>query len=103
MQDDILIHELMHVWQNQKFGANYIPLALKAQYTVEGYNYGGLEDLCRTMENGGSILDYNFEQQADIVMDYFRLVYGLPVRWGSAGREDLKIYTYFVKQINPGL
>ncbi|MEZ5038269.1 MAG: hypothetical protein R2828_00190 [Saprospiraceae bacterium] len=101
--DDILIHELVHIWQYQQIGARYIALALMAQRTPEGYNYGGVKHLLEIIEKKGTLQDYNFEQQADIIMDYFRLKNDLKVRWGQATRADIVHYAYFVRQINPEL
>lgn len=63
------IHEMTHIWQFQHLGALYIPRALYAQGTREGYHYGGIEKL----KQARSLLDFNFEQQGDIVADYFCL------------------------------
>ena len=103
MRDDIFIHELVHIWQYQQHGASYIPRALAAQRTPEGYNYGGLKQLKITKNNGGNLADFNYEQQADIVADYYRLSRGRPPEWGRAAATDLHFYTYFVRQINPNL
>lgn len=103
MRDDILIHELVHIWQYQQYGASYIPRALMAQRTPEGYNYGGVNRLRETFNQQGNIRDFNFEQQADIVADYYRLHQNGQVRWGRAEAPDLHYYTYFVQQINPKL
>lgn len=103
MRDDIFIHELVHIWQYQQFGASYIPRALMAQRSPEGYNYGGVNQLRTVYGEQGNILDFNFEQQADIVADYYRLSRNRRVEWGRAERSDLHLYTYFVGQINPEL
>ncbi|MEL6989338.1 MAG: hypothetical protein AAGK97_16115, partial [Bacteroidota bacterium] len=66
------IHELMHIWQYEKVGAVYIPRALFAQQTIAGYDYGGLEGLEKAKSSNGNIWSFNYEQQADIVADYFR-------------------------------
>lgn len=96
---DILIHELVHVWQYLRMGSLYIPRALNAQRTAEGYNYGGVEALKACRESGGSLLDFNLEQQADIISDYFCIREGLPTRWGSGKKADLPVYEYFVNEI----
>lgn len=103
MRDDIFIHELVHIWQYQQYGASYIPRALMAQRTPEGYNYGGVNRLRATLNKQGNLLDFNFEQQADIVADYYRLNRNGRVRWGRAEASDLHYYTYFIRQINPNL
>ena len=45
MQQSIYIHEMMHVWQYQRFGAIYMIRALLAQHTNCGYDYGGVQAL----------------------------------------------------------
>lgn len=98
MHDDVFIHELVHVWQYERFGAMYIAKALLAQ-REEGYNYGGRSRLAKARELGGKLTDFNFEQQADIVMDYYRLITGRSVRWGNATLTDISEYVYFVDQL----
>jgi len=97
--NSLLIHELVHVWQYQRYGVLYIPRALAAQQTAEGYNYGGVEGLDRARRKGWSLGDFNYEQQADIVADYYRLSNGLSPRWGRGSAQDLPVYAYFVHQL----
>jgi hypothetical protein len=59
----------VHVWQYEQFGSYYIYKALSAQNSEEGYNYGGIKELDRCIARKGSLLDYNFEQQASIIED----------------------------------
>lgn len=98
MRDDILIHELVHVWQYERFGAIYIAKALQAQ-AGEGYDYGGWARLNIVKRTRGKLLDFNFEQQADIVMDYYRLLTGRTARWGNATAGNILEYEYFVDQL----
>jgi hypothetical protein len=65
------------VWQYQQVGSRYIPRALYAQRTREGYNYGGV----MALERAKGWADFNYEQQAEIVADYFCLQQGLPPRY----------------------
>ncbi len=67
----LLIHELVHVWQYQRFGSVYAYHAMKAQKSTEGYDYGGIESLFADMTKGKRFLDFNFEQQGDILADYY--------------------------------
>lgn len=99
MRDDVFIHELVHVWQYQQFGAVYIAKALQAQWGA-GYNYGGLAALKEAKVKGLTLLHFNFEQQADIVMDYYRLSIGQGARWGNASSADISCYQYFVEQLS---
>lgn len=92
MANHILIHELMHIWQYQKMGAIYMVRALIAQHTHMGYNYGGVEEICKKLANGEQISDFNFEQQADVVADCFLLQNGFSPQWGAASLNDLSAY-----------
>lgn len=96
---DIFIHELVHVWQYQKFGAVYIPRALLAQRTQDGYNYGGVVCLEENMSVGGSLDDFNLEQQADIVGDGFCLKNGLSPRWTRNELRDLPVFEYYLREL----
>jgi hypothetical protein len=92
----IFIHELMHIWQFQQFGSIYIARAIKAQRSKEGYDYGGVANLYQVMLKGGSLLDFNFEQQADIIEDYYRIKEN-PT---ASGPMNLSVYAYFAKEVN---
>jgi hypothetical protein len=91
----IFIHELMHIWQFQQFGSIYIARAIKAQRSKEGYDYGGIANLYQVMLKGGSLLDFNFEQQADIIEDYYRIKEN-PT---AAAPMNLSVYAYFAKEV----
>lgn len=91
----IFIHEIVHVWQYQKFGSVYIYRALKAQYSSEGYNYGGLENLYSKMLSNFIFTDFNFEQQGEIFEDYCRLKESIDT--GNPIAEAS--YEYFVAQV----
>lgn len=92
MGDSTLIHELMHVWQYQQLGAVYMPRAIRAQSTTMGYDYGGVEALKAHLLKGQNFEAFNFEQQADIVEDYFRIRNGKPPCWGAGEKKDLWVY-----------
>ena len=96
MSNYVLIHELMHIWQYQRMGAIYMVRALSAQHTKMGYNYGGIEAIRAKMTNGETLLDFNFEQQADVVADCFLLQQGFAPQWGTARLDDLIIYETFL-------
>jgi hypothetical protein len=83
MSDVLFIHEMVHVWQFQTHGSVYIPRALWAQRTDMGYNYGGVQALRMAVLQGRSLSDFNYEQQADIISDYFCLQNNLKPRWCS--------------------
>ena len=97
--DYLLIHELMHVWQFHRFGSVYIPRALWAQRTKEGYNYGGTERLESIKKKGGSLVDFNFEQQGDIVADGFSLRNGLCPRWAEDEPSRLGVFEGYLEEL----
>ena len=66
----ILVHELVHVYQYERAGSRYFAEALLAQHEA-GYDYGGIEALHQACANGKRLRDYNREQQAQIVQDYY--------------------------------
>ncbi len=87
MTDDILIHELVHVWQYQHFGAGYIACALKAQASKAGYNYAHTEGWLEKQH----FLDFNAEQQGDIVQDFFLIQNNQKPKW-LAGDNTQKVH-----------
>jgi len=66
----IVLHELVHVYQYERAGSRYFAEALLAQHEA-GYDYGGIEALHQACANGKRLRDYNREQQAQIVQDYY--------------------------------
>jgi hypothetical protein len=70
---DILIHELVHVYQYERVGSVYGVESLYAQRTT-GYDYGGPEGLRQALSAGKHFCAFNREQQAQIVQDYYLLL-----------------------------
>ena len=70
---DLLVHELVHVYQFERVGSVYIYQALRAQRT-NGYGYGGWSQLIKDRDQGMHFKDYNREQQGQIAQDYCREV-----------------------------
>ena len=99
MSNALLVHEMVHIWQFQQWGSVYIPRALKAQGSAEGYNYGGAPAIVNWARQNGRLEDFNPEQQADLIADYWRLQNGWQTQWGPAGPADLPYYSYFVQQL----
>jgi len=91
----ILVHELVHVWQYQRFGSVYIYRALKAQNSKAGYNYGGCDNLISCLEAGTNYISFNFEQQAEIIEDYIKMQLS-----NQRLNLDLAIYSAFVEQLD---
>ncbi len=69
---DIVIHELVHVYQYERLGSASIVEALLAQVTA-GYGYGGESGLQADQAAGRGYAYYNREQQAQIVQDFFTM------------------------------
>jgi len=67
---EILLHELVHVYQYERAGSRYFAEALIAQHEA-GYDYGGVEALQQARTQGKHLRDFNREQQAQIVQDYY--------------------------------
>ena len=78
--DPVFVHELVHIWQYKRYGSVYISESIWAQKWGGGYNYGGLGPLLKYSEGRG-LAAFNFEQQADIIEDYYRWKNGLPLQW----------------------
>ena len=96
MSDATLIHELVHVWQYRTHGAAYIPRALRAYHSAAGYDYGGVAALLRARAAGRTLHDFNYEQQADIVADAFRVRLGRRPRWGDGTVAEVGVYEAFL-------
>ena len=62
-----LAHEMMHIWQYQNYGSMYLGRALRAQYLLNPYDFGGVQNLYTHMIEGKKMADYNFEQQGAII------------------------------------
>lgn len=71
---ELLIHELVHVYQFELIGTDYIFQALRAQKTKEGYFYDEWPGLNNWRANGKRFKDYNREQQGQIAQDYQKKV-----------------------------
>lgn len=96
VRDDVFAHELVHIWQFQQFGSVYIPRALRAQYSRRGYHYGGLEMLRKLKAGRRNLKALNWEQQADVVQDYFLLVKNR-VQPKIIPKDDaLVVFEYFI-------
>ncbi len=101
---DIFIHELVHIWQYQNFGAGYIMQALWAQRTEAGYDYTYVTANEVRQEGWSdlkSIHQFNGEQQGDLVQDYYRLKTGLKAQWERRfTMKDLGKYERFIAEIS---
>ena len=84
-----LIHELTHVWQYQR-GASLGGLIIDA--IDAHYDYEGEDGLRKAWNRGSAFDDFTYEQQADILSDYYT----------HLGRKDLSAYEGFVDQVRTG-
>lgn len=96
LSDDVFIHEMTHIWQYQHFGSIYISKALKAQKNIEGYDYGGVEGLYHAVNTGKKLLDFNFEQQAEIIEEHFRT----SLKKQSESVMKMTVYDYYKRQLD---
>jgi hypothetical protein len=96
IQNDVFVHELVHVWQYFEKGLVYIPRALWAQKTKEAYNYGGKEALEKAIQSGIGLDYFNYEQQAALVQDHFRGLSFLKYRYSL---EEPKIIQPLMEKI----
>ncbi len=97
IQMKLLMHELVHVWQYQNFGSIYLLHALIAQRSKHGYDYGGLENLYRLARTNTEIIQFNFEQMAAIVEDFYSFNSRPEYRQYLAYKQ---YYTHFTHQMN---
>jgi hypothetical protein len=69
----ILMHELTHVYQYERVGSRYLGEAIYMLIKTKRncYSYGGAEGLHVDRQGGKCYKEYNREQQAQIVQDYF--------------------------------
>lgn len=58
---DLLVHEMVHVWQHQNGGYGYIGKSLVGQYWGEGYSF------VKGISGGKSWAELNPEQQASLI------------------------------------
>jgi hypothetical protein len=66
---EIVVHEIIHVYQYERAGSRYFAEALLGQQE-EGYGYGGPDGLTAAAASGKRMADFNREQQAQIAQDY---------------------------------
>ena len=95
---DVVVHELVHVYQFEIIGSIYIWQALRAQCS-KGYKYGGWPQLKRDWEKGVHFSDYNREQQGKIAQDYYRKVVAEGL---SAENPVTQAYEPFINELRNG-
>ncbi len=97
---DLLVHEMVHVWQFENVGSVYIWQALKAQRSVEGYDYGGWQKWVTDRQNGWKFSGYNREQQGHIAQDYYADVLTLA---SPPDPEERDAFQPFIEELKAGL
>jgi hypothetical protein len=103
MDNETLIHEMTHVWQYGKMGAIYMPKAIGAQASKEGYEYGGLAELKKRQAAGQGLTSFNLEQQASIIQDYYTAKYENRIGKNPVAAADrattLATYEHFAREV----
>lgn len=91
----IFIHEMTHAWQWYHGGNNVLSAAgLWMRY---GSDYDSAYDY--NFDDGNSLFDFNFEQQACIVADYWYVSNGLVPQNAKGMRADLRTYFPYISQL----
>jgi hypothetical protein len=88
----LLIHEMTHIFQYQHVGSRYLGEAIYYLATTQRdcYQYGGQLGLRTSWQQGKQFRQFNREQQAQIVQDYFAL---------TQARQDVSAYQPYVAQL----
>jgi hypothetical protein len=89
---EILVHEIIHVYQYERAGSRYFAEALLGLHE-EGYGYGGPEGLIAAAGKGKRFADFNREQQAQIAQDYLAAL---------RLRAPIAPYEPFIEQLRKG-
>ncbi len=91
----IVVHELTHVYQYHTVGSRYMSEAIYVliKHKRNCYAYGGGQGLAEALHSQLTMADFNREQQAQIVQDYFART--------EAGRE-VHNYLPFIIQMKAG-
>ncbi len=89
---DIVVHEIVHVYQYERAGSRYFAEALVGQHE-DGYNYGGPEGLKAALSQGKQLKHFNREQQAQIAQDYYAAL---------RSHGDVTAYVPFIRQLREG-
>ncbi len=97
-QLNIVVHELIHVYQFELVGSIYIWQALRAQRAT-GYWYGEWQQLEEDWSDGTHFRDYNREQQGQIGQDYYSEV----VAKGLLAEDPVRqAYEPFIDELRNG-
>jgi hypothetical protein len=91
----IFIHEMTHVWQ-WYHGQNNVMSAVRL-WTQYGSNYEDAYDY--NFDDGNKLSDFNFEQQASIVPDYWLVDKGLVPKNAKGMRAALSNYLPYMAEL----
>lgn len=88
----LLIHELTHVFQYHHVGSRYLGEAIYYLVTTQRdcYRYGGQDGLQACWQQGQRFRQFNREQQAQIIQDYFTRL---------QANQDVAAYVPYVSQL----
>ncbi len=98
MSERTFAHELVHFYQFSKFGSAYIIRSLLAQRSINGYNYGGVENLKQMMELNAPAKHLNYEQQGEVLADYYTLIKSVTRLNCTAYENNVSYYRYILDQ-----
>jgi len=111
MSYETYAHEVAHVWQMSYapetfFGTHTLLNNFKTIYAQinnpqDLYNYGGVDSLLDAQEKSLTLASFNPEQQANIVMDYYKLIAShnntsQPI---NSEHPNISVYEYFMNDI----
>ena len=98
ISDKTFAHELIHIYQFSKFGSPYIIRSLLAQRSKAGYDYGGIEGLNEILKNKLPATVLNYEQQGDVLADYFELIMNPNIKSNYNLQSRKIVYEYIYNQ-----
>jgi hypothetical protein len=90
----VFVHEMVHVWQSGHGGHNMlsgIRLWVKYDNYEDAYKYN--------LDSSASLRDFNMEQQAAIIEDYYRVFRHLAPENNQGTRQSLSDYEPYVAQL----
>ena len=84
----LFIHEMAHVWQFQNKILHPLKTGVKLM-VKHAFNYGAAYPY--KLDSKKDLLEYNMEQQASIIQDYFLLNHQGVFRWQGNCKNDEKV------------
>lgn len=93
------VHELVHIWQFEQVGSPYLIRALRAQHSEDKYDYGGLNNLKEHIRQGLKFSELNYEQQGDVLADYYLIKSGSLKGRGLGQLDAQVVYEQLLEEI----